>query len=256
MNKLAKVIQLHKNIGTRKTFNFIIRKLYLEYFIDLLTTPLRNDSSQDPYHQIFLDFIQKTNQLHQYKILELGSRNVSGNVRRNLFTGYSEYIGFDIHPGENVDVVGDIHQLSTYFPEYSFDAVYSLSVFEHLAMPWKAVLEINQVMKEGGLLMISTHPTWPAHELPWDFWRFSQAAFTALLNPMTGFAILSCTEGLPCRILPLGTDGSMNKMLGAPANLGVAVLARKISPPDSRLRWDIKTEEIISNMYPNSSSSD
>lgn len=250
MKKLEKIIQLQKDIGIINTFNFIIRKFYLYFFIDLLATPLKNDSSKDPYHQIFLEFIQTTNQLHQYKILELGARNVSGTVRRNLFNGYSEYVGFDIHAGENVNVIGDIHQLSTYFTENSFDAVYSISVFEHLAMPWKVVLEINKVMKQGGLLMISTHPTWPSHELPWDFWRFSKASFTSLLNPITGFEILSCTEGLPCGILPFGTDSSMKRMLSAPANLGVSVLARKIAPPDCRLRWDINTEEIISNVYP------
>jgi SAM-dependent methyltransferase len=253
MNKLEKIVDLHRKVGTLKTLKIIAYKLYLNFFytsVGFLAIPLKNDSSKSPYHEIFQGFVQRTNQLNQYKILELGARNVTGIVRRNIFKEYREYVGFDIHEGENVDVIGDIHQLSTYFPENSFDAVYSVSVFEHLAMPWKAVLEINKVMKEGGLLMISTHPTWPAHELPWDFWRFSESSFTSLLNPITGFEILSCQEGYLCHIVPFETDVHLREMLRAEANLNVAVLARKIAPPDSRLKWEIDTNEIISNMYP------
>ena len=50
-------------------------------------------------------------------------------------------------------------------------------------MPWKAILEINAVLAEGGLLFVATHQSWPPHELPWDFWRYSPAAFQALLTP-------------------------------------------------------------------------
>lgn len=53
-------------------------------------------------------------------------------------------------------------------------------------MPWQVILEINKVMKEGGLLLIATVPTWPRHALPWDFWRYSKGAFKDLLNPSTG----------------------------------------------------------------------
>src|SRR5262249_35375194 len=152
--------------------------------------------------------------------------------KQHAFTGYSEYIGFDICSGQDVDVVGDIHQLSSYFGVNHFDSVYSISVFEHLAMPWKAVLEINKIMKQGGLLFIATHPTWPLHELPWDFFRFSKVAFDSLLNPVTGFEIVACEEGLPCSIVPLVNVPTMSRMPSGVANLAVAVLARKISNCD------------------------
>ena len=72
------------------------------------------------------------------------------------------YTGIDIVAGENVDVVGDAHQLSEYFDEDCFDAVFSISTFEHLAMPWKAAIEINRVMKTGGVLMGTTIKPLPA----------------------------------------------------------------------------------------------
>jgi hypothetical protein len=34
----------------------------------------------------------------------------------------------------------------------------------------KVALEMNRIMKTGGLVMLATHQTWPLHEVPWDFW--------------------------------------------------------------------------------------
>ena len=79
----------------------------------------------------------------------------------------------------------------------------------------------SRVMAVGGLMMIQTHPAWPAHELPWDFWRYQQSSFKALLNRFTGFEIIACRDGLPCRILPLGAEGSMRGLMNQPASLGI-----------------------------------
>ena len=145
-------------------------------------------SNGDPFHSTFPEFLRQTNQKDK-KVLEIGSRNVTGIMRNEHFKN-AEYVGFDVLGGENVDVVGDAHQLSKYFSSENFDAVFSISVFEHLLMPWKVILEINRVMKMGGFLFISTHPTWSSHELPWDFWRFQKNSFHALLNKYTGFDIV------------------------------------------------------------------
>jgi hypothetical protein len=32
-------------------------------------------------------------------------------------------------------------------------------------------------------LYIATHPSWPPHERPWDFWRFSEEGLQVRLNP-------------------------------------------------------------------------
>lgn len=205
------------------------------------------DTSQDPYHQIFRAFIDEVKPLDRFRILEIGARSVD---KRWIFAGCKEYIGFDLHPGDGVDVVGDCHLLSNYFPPNHFDAVFSISVFEHLAMPWKAVLEINRVMKQGGLLFVATHPTWPPHALPWDFWRFSKESFHALLNPATGFDVIRADEGLPCSIVPFGFEDSMIEMHKHPANLGVSVLARKCRDYDPNLSWNVDVTAFIKSRYP------
>jgi SAM-dependent methyltransferase len=210
------------------------------------------DTSQDPYHKIFRSFIEETERQHAGRILEFGSRARSGNINKGLFRNYREYVGLDIIEGVNVDVVGDIHQLSRYFDEEKFDFVFSIATFEHLAMPWKAVLEINKVMATGGWLYIGTHPTWPPHERPWDFWRFSEEGFRVLLNSVTGFEIQACSAGLPCSIVPFGHEPAMAGLCEQPANLGISVIAKKIGPSDRRLAWDVDVSEILDTNYPSS----
>lgn len=221
-----------------------------EVIADIFAKPVyEQDTARDPYHLNFSYFKDEVNRLDRPKILELGARKIN---QKSSFDGFGEYVVFDIHEDEDVDVAGDIHKLSTYFDEDRFDAVFMISVTEHLAMPWKAMLEINKVMKPGGLLFISTHPIWPAHALPWDFWRYSKEAFPVLLNSLTGFEILKCDEGLPCMILPFGRDAALQGLHHEPANLGVSVVAKKTGAIDSRLSWELDTEELIASMYPRS----
>lgn len=130
-----------------------------------------------------------------------------------------------------------------------FDAVATISTFEHLVMPWKAVLEINKVMASGGLLFIATHPTWPPHEVPWDFWRYMDGAFAGLLNRATGFEILRCNSGLPCRILPMGTEKVTVGMFRHTAFLGISVVARKIADARPDLQWNVATDDILTMEY-------
>ena len=224
-----------------------LRKVTFMDFIALLTRPLVKDSTNDPYHANFRYFLEEVNRLPNCHLLEVGSR---GSAQRALFPHCASYTGLDIHPGEGVDVVGDIHVLSRYFPTQRFDAVFAVSTFEHLAMPWKAALEISKVMNPGGLLFIATHPTWPPHMLPWDFWRFSPEAFKLLLGKDVGFEIIRCDQGLPCHILPLNTEKSTRRIYTQMAYMGVSVVARKVGEPDTNLAWDIDVPGVLKTIYP------
>ena len=185
----------------KETFQRLRRRALVE-IVGAAARPLQRPRPDDPYHAVFADFIARVNERDGPRILELGARGSRADPR---LRGDGEYVGFDIHPGPNVDVVGDVHELSRLVTG-AFDAVYAISTFEHLAMPWKAILEINAVLAEGGLLFVATHQSWPPHELPWDFWRYSPAAFQALLTPHTGFEILRAESGLPAMIVPMVRD--------------------------------------------------
>jgi SAM-dependent methyltransferase len=223
-----------------------LRRRALVELVGASALPLRRRRPDDPYHAVFADFIALANERGDCRVLELGSRGARIDPR---LRGVREYVGFDIHPGPNVDVVGDAHALSQLVAG-PFDAVYAISTFEHLAMPWKVVLEINAVLAEGGLLFLATHQTWPPHELPWDFWRYSPAAFGALLNRQTGFEIVRAESGLPALIVPMVRDVGLRDVHRNPGNLGVSVLARKTSPPRPDLRWDLAAADVSEGDYP------
>lgn len=218
--------------------------------IDLLHRPLRRPAG-DPYFRVLEQLAAAVSAMDRPTVLELGARNVTGSTHRHLFPGAESYIGVDIHPGEGVDLVADAHRLSSFVAPATVDAVFSVSVFEHLVYPWRAVLEINRVLKPGGLVYVSTHPTWPAHELPWDFWRFPAAGLASLFAPPLGFEVVSVTEGLPAKLYSLARDPNTRGVRAAHVNLGVALLARKVGDYDpDRLRWDIDIAEVVQSEYP------
>lgn len=219
--------------------------------IDLLHRPFVKQGAADPYHVVHDGFVALGRSLPAPSVLELGSRNVTGVTRRGLFPDCREYVGFDIMAGDGVDVVGDVHCLGNYFPASHFDLVFAISVFEHLLFPWKAVLEVNKVMRTGGYLHVCTHPAWPEHEMPWDFWRFPHQAFHALLNTYTGFEITAIAEGLPCKAYSLVDDGPTRRLWLHSLNQGVAVTARKTGIYRSDLlKWEIEAREVIGTDYP------
>jgi hypothetical protein len=181
-------------------------------------------------------------------ILEIGARARSGQVYRDFIPENARYVGFDIKGGENVDVVGDAHELSKYFDPASFDAVYSMATFEHLLMPWKVGAEMNRVMKMGATAFILTHQTYPLHEEPWDFWRFSDKAWLAIFNRFTGFEIIDTELFQRAFVTAINHDSNTYMMDRARAYLGSTVLCRKIGP--CLVDWSVDASDLVETLYP------
>jgi hypothetical protein len=206
-----------------------------------------NQIGNDPFHQLTTRFAESIRAREPGRLLEVGSRARSGILRRDLAPAGWACTGLDIIAGEGVDVVGDAHRLSKLFEPNSFDAAMSFSVLEHLAMPWKFVLELNRVMKVGALGIFTTHQCWPLHEAPWDFWRFSSDAWQALLNHRTGFRIVDTAMGEPAVVVanllhPVTDFGDQ------PAYLGSSVLFEKVG--GTELDWPVELEEVVVTAYP------
>lgn len=181
--------------------------------------------------------------------LEIGSRARSGVNNRDTYLPKDiEFTGVDVLEGECVDIVCDAHQLSDHVEHNKYELIYSLNVFEHLLMPWKVVLEMNKVMKKGGLVMIFTHHAYPLHDLPWDYYRFSDNAWYSLFNKATGFEIVKTELIDPVSIVPKCIyEGSVGVKNGE-AYIHSAVIAKKIS--DTELAWPVDSAKIIETEYP------
>jgi SAM-dependent methyltransferase len=196
----------------------------------------------------FNETLQKVS-INSYRprVLDIGGRARSGLDRSKTFPGCDVTV-IDILAGDNVDVVGDAHELSRHFPANYFDAVYSVSVFEHLLMPWKVVLEINKVLKNNGIGFIFTHQTIGMHDLPWDFFRFSDAAWDSLFNKSTGFKIIDRSLDYPTYVIPFILRQDKLTAEKSAGFEGSSVLFEKIS--DSSLSWNVGVNEIIATQYP------
>lgn len=189
----------------KKVFRFI--KLGDRYF-EHTNVPVPNLVSHDK----LLDYLVEIGNKKGLRILEIGSREVTGpsKIRERLFN--ADYVGFDFYPGDNVDVVGDAHKLSLYFDE-KFDIIFSLACFEHFAMPWVVAQEVNKLLKVGGFVLIETHFSYSSHERPWHFFQYSDMGLRALFPPAMG---IKCLDA-----------GMSNPIVGRFSSFAVKYLRRK-----------------------------
>lgn len=204
--------------------------------------------SDDRVHEIFERFVREVSSAPDgASILELGSRARSGNTYRTWFPSASKHTGVDVSDGENVDLVADIHTLSTSV-EDQFDFAFSISVFEHLLMPWVAAVELNKVLVEGGIAFIQSHPTWPLHDEPWDFFRFSKDSWHGLFNSLTGFEVLDAAHSMEACIFPAAAAGAEHEdMILQRTFLLSACLVKKISEP--KVDWSCDPSGIYNLQY-------
>ena len=82
----------------RLTLTGYAKALYFK-FIDILHFPFVKRGAHDPYHVLDEEFLLIGKTIASPSVLEIGSRNVTGITRRNLFPHCREYVGFDILPG-------------------------------------------------------------------------------------------------------------------------------------------------------------
>ncbi len=172
----------------------IIKKLSRVYGF-LATLPFRlikihSTSPKNVSHDNWVNFLSENFNKEGFRVLEIGSRNVTGANFRNRFSK-AEYVGFDFYAGDNVDVIGDAHKLSSYFiGQEKFDLIFSSAVFEHLYMPWEVAVEIQKMLKVGGFVFIETHFSFSSHERPWHFFQFSDMGLRVLFNDSLGFDLI------------------------------------------------------------------
>jgi hypothetical protein len=138
----------------------------------------------------WIDYLVANFNKEAMRVLEIGSRNVTGRNFRSRFSK-AQYTGFDFHAGENVDVIGDVDRMSSYFAgQPRFDLIFSTAVFEHLYMPWVAAVENQRMLNVGGTVFVETHFSFSSHERPWHFFQYSDKGLRALFNDSLGFDLV------------------------------------------------------------------
>jgi ubiquinone/menaquinone biosynthesis C-methylase UbiE len=110
----------------------------------------------------------------------------------SLFT-VDEYIGMDYngegetYSKEKADFLYDGKHIP--FEDSSFDSVFSSEVFEHVFNPDELVQEIYRVLKPRGVALITCPFSFPEHEAPNDYCRYSSFAIQDLFV-RNGFSVV------------------------------------------------------------------
>ena len=111
------------------------------------------------------------------------------------------YIMADITPGLDVDLVCDLHKP----PEElygRFDCFLAASVWEHLKKPWVCAERVWDLLRPGGIFLVTTHQTFPIHGYPHDYFRFTKEALHSCFDTRP-WAELEGWSGHECSIIPL-----------------------------------------------------
>lgn len=111
---------------------------------------------------------------------------------RNLFN-YKKYIRVDFinegHPNQNneIDVFYDGKKLP--FDSMYFDSIICTEVLEHVPNTKEIMRELYRVLKPGGRAIFTIPFVWNEHEIPYDFYRFTQFGIAKKLEE-AGFIIV------------------------------------------------------------------
>jgi ubiquinone/menaquinone biosynthesis C-methylase UbiE len=153
-------------------------------------------------------FLSQLAVLKPHRVLEIGTRRWKPDHATTRRLHVQEilpdctYVGLDIQDGDDVDVVCDAHTLSTRFPANHFGGFICRSTLEHLRRPWVVARELAAVVQPGGIGYVETHQTFPLHNYPADYFRFSTGALEELFSQDVGWTVERSSYHNPCRIMP------------------------------------------------------
>ncbi len=123
----------------------------------------------------------------QGDLLDIGCGNKP--YERLISSKVKKYVGCDIvqSSSNKVDIIAPANNIP--LPDNTFDTVLSTQTIEHVEDHQGLISEAYRVLKSGGHFILSGPFTWPLHEEPYDFFRFTKHGFRFLLEKH-GFEII------------------------------------------------------------------
>ena len=121
------------------------------------------------------------------RVLDVGAG--SWTYPRERLAPRCHYLAVDCRAVPGVDVVCDVHRLTSALAPGCADFVLCLDVFEHLERPWVAAREIHDVLRPGGTLLLTTPFNYWLHGEPAvkDYWRLTAHGLHVVLGEEAGF---------------------------------------------------------------------
>lgn len=123
-------------------------------------------------------FIRRHLSLLSGPFLEVGSKDYGSTQDvRSLVVGRGEYVGADLAPGPNVDVVldftDDFARVDQALGARRFGTIFCLSVLEHCEQPFRMADNLTRLLRPGARICVSAPFAWKFHAFPSDYWRFT-----------------------------------------------------------------------------------
>lgn len=88
------------------------------------------------------------------RVLDVGSLDINGSLR-SMFTN-STYVGIDLGPGKNVDIVSKGHEFKSDTP---FDTIVSANCLEHDMFYRDTLRNMVSLLRSGGLMVLGCAST-------------------------------------------------------------------------------------------------
>jgi hypothetical protein len=177
-------------------------------------------------------FIEHCKTYDSPSVLELGTKRSMESrctMHKEWLPHASVFHGSDIEAGEDVDIIADVHRLSSVITKETYDVVITCSTFEHFKYPHLAAHEILKVLKVGGCCFVQTHFTFPLHSYPYDYFRFTKEALSGCFEGQ-GTEIVLADYTYPCTISSVD-DGVHSSFLN------VNLFVKKIAPTNNKYKY-------------------
>jgi SAM-dependent methyltransferase len=124
------------------------------------------------------------------RILSVGGYGpVNQYLEKSAFIRNTELITLDIEGKHNPDILIDITECSKVISSKTFDVVVAIEVLEHVLDPKKAISECHYILKENGVLILSTPWIIPIHDRPFDYYRFTPQALQEMCKDFSSITI-------------------------------------------------------------------
>ncbi len=84
------------------------------------------------------------------------------------------YVGVDLRPNAESPPTLCCDSLHLPFKDESFDSILCTQVLEHVRNPFRVMAEMSRVLRVGGHAAVTVPASWPLHEEPYDYFRYTK----------------------------------------------------------------------------------
>lgn len=131
-----------------------------------------------------IEFVKMASGLvgNNQSILDAGA----GQCQHKPYFKHAKYVSQDLGIGDKnwdfsqIDIKSEIYDIPV--EDSSFDYILCMEVMEHLKYPHRAFKEFSRIIKPGGKLFVVCPLTWSEHQIPYDYFRYTQYALKMLAD--------------------------------------------------------------------------